>query len=128
MHLSQFAQILRLTARSTSHFDAQQTMLFSDYTQCAQACLNTYSYGTNCLSYSTQVQQSSCLCSDTSFTAIVAQCTYNNCGYMILEDTASAAVSNCDTANTPSPWTVQQIINAGMSGKSKTIQSVSYLP
>ena len=116
MHLLQLIQLLGLTARSPVMLDARQAVEFSNYVGCAQDCLQSNAEKTNCLSYSTVKEQSACLCVDSSFITASAQCIYTSCAYAIFEDSASTIISNCQTTDTPSTLTLQEILNAGEAG------------
>jgi hypothetical protein len=116
MQLLRLIQLLGLTARSPVMLDARQAVEFSNYVGCAQDCLQSNAENTNCLSYSTLDEQSACLCVDSPFIAASAQCIYSSCAYSIFEISASTIISNCQTTNTPSTFTLQEIINAGEAG------------
>jgi len=66
--------------------------------------------------------QYSCLCNDNSFMSSVAQCTYADCEYTVLEDTASRWVSDCGSG-----FTAQEIVNAGVGCEFDTIPSTTYI-
>jgi len=96
--------------------DARQAVEFSDYVGCAQDCLQSNAENTNCLSYSTVKEQSACLCVDSSFITASARCIYTSCAYAMFEISASTIISNCQTTDTPSTLTLQEILNAGEAG------------
>ena len=116
MQLLQLIQLLGLTARSPVMLDARQAVEFSNYVGCAQDCLQSNAENTNCLSYSTVKEQSACLCVDSSFITASARCIYTSCAYAMFEISASTIISNCQTTDTPSTLTLQEILNAGEAG------------